>query len=242
MEVDENSSHVVRTDTIVCVWCQDITKHCLDWLGQNFLISVRLNTIDFLSQSFNTLFVRKTIPNSIAGQHDELIILVPVSFCHVWETCHSLLLWRQPSLILELEVTEGSTKCKISINSRLRYKMVGFLNSSLFLLVVWFMILTQTNGSLARFETSSAITSISTEDLCRSNKNNAGCASCIISIIFCFHFSVKVEESIFECFFILLIFEFLKSFKDRLKSLVSKFSYFFSTVAIEDSKEHALFS
>lgn len=54
---------------------------------------------------------------TITSNDDEFIVVGELVHSYIWESCDDLLLWRQVCTFLELEITNGSGECKVSIDT-----------------------------------------------------------------------------------------------------------------------------
>jgi len=140
-EVDEYRGHIICSNTVICVWREYIREHVLYWFGYIALSSkFALDFIDFLLKCFNAFLIRKAIPDTVTCQTNKLVIISSILNSNIRIWGHSLFFRSQARLIFVLEVTESSTKGKITIDSWVLDHMVGFFNSFHFFCIVRFMI------------------------------------------------------------------------------------------------------
>jgi hypothetical protein len=108
LEVDDDASHVICTDSVVSVLGKDVIEQVLNVDGDVLVSCVILFSI--LIYLFAAFFVTNAVPDSVTCQHDVLVLLCPVGRADVWEATHSLVLWLLTLLIFVLEITKGTTQ------------------------------------------------------------------------------------------------------------------------------------
>mmetsp|Transcript_67366 Transcript_67366/g.179856 ORF Transcript_67366/g.179856 Transcript_67366/m.179856 type:complete len:269 (+) Transcript_67366:461-1267(+) len=153
-ELDDNGSHVVTSQALVGrrVGGEALVEEVLENLSEILLVNA-------LAHKVHSLLAGHHIPNAVAGQDHELILLLKFKLADVG-VASNLLILGGTIVRLEGEVTNGTSHGQGAIDPLVLHKTAGLLNAGLFGVIHGLVVLGEGNRQAVTAQHRAGITSV----------------------------------------------------------------------------------